>query len=68
MYIFIKVFFKTNLFIWFFHISKLNNLKVIHNLYSQCLIKSYPKQLSLQILSISSSLTMLKTSVCTQSA
>jgi hypothetical protein len=31
-----KVIFKTNLFIWF-HIFKLNDLKVIHDLYSQCL-------------------------------
>jgi hypothetical protein len=36
MYIFMKVFFKTNL-LYGFHISKLNNLKVIHDLYAQYL-------------------------------
>ena len=34
MYIFMKVFFKTNIFVLFSHL-KLNNLKVIHDLYSQ---------------------------------
>jgi len=42
MYIFIKVFFKINLFIYF-HIFKLNNLKVIHDLYSQCLTQTLSK-------------------------
>ena len=37
-----KVFFKTNLFIWFSH-SKLNNLKIIHYLYSQCLTQILSK-------------------------
>lgn len=31
-----------------FHISKLNNLKVIHNLYSQCLTQALSKMISLR--------------------
>ena len=38
-----KLFFKTNLFIYGFHIFKLNNLKVIHDLYSQCLTQALSK-------------------------
>jgi hypothetical protein len=41
MYTFMKVYFKTNL-----HISKLNNLKVIHDLYSQCLTQTLSKTTS----------------------
>jgi hypothetical protein len=37
-----KVFFKTNL-LYNFHICKLNNLKVIDNLYSQCLTQTLSK-------------------------
>jgi hypothetical protein len=33
MYIFMKVFFKTNLLKHNFHIFKLNDLKIIHDLY-----------------------------------
>jgi len=49
MYIFMKVFFKTNLFIWFSHFqTQQHNLKVIHDLYSQNVgLKPYPKRLSL---------------------
>jgi hypothetical protein len=36
MYTFMKVFYKT-IYSRSFHISKLNDLKVIHDLYSQCL-------------------------------
>ena len=38
-----KVFFKTNLFSYGFYISKFNNLKVVHNLYSQCLTQTLSK-------------------------
>jgi len=43
-----KVFFKTNLFIlsYNFHICKLNNLKVLDNLYSQCLTQILSKTTS----------------------
>ena len=41
MYIFIKLFFKTNLYN--FHICKLNNLKIIDDLYSQYLIQILSK-------------------------
>ena len=40
-----KVLLKANLFIWF-HISKFNNLKVIHDLYSQCLTQILSKTTS----------------------
>jgi hypothetical protein len=40
-----KVFFKTNLFIYFY-ICKLNNLKVIDDLYSQCLTHTLSKTTS----------------------
>ena len=40
MYTFIKVFFKINLFIKFY-ILKLNNLRVIHDLYSQGLTQTF---------------------------
>jgi hypothetical protein len=43
MYIFMKVLFKT-IYSYGFHISKLNNLKGIHELYSQCLTKPCPKR------------------------
>jgi len=42
MYIFMKVFFKKNLFTWL-SLFKLNNLKVTHNLYSQCLTQTLSK-------------------------
>ena len=42
MYTFIKVFFKINLFIKFY-ILKLNNLRVIHDLYSQSLTQTLAK-------------------------
>ena len=42
MYTFIKVFFNTNLFINFY-IFKLNNLRVIHDLYSQGLTQTLSK-------------------------
>jgi hypothetical protein len=42
MYIFMKVFYKTNL-LMYFHISKPNNLKVIHDLYSQFLTQILSK-------------------------
>ena len=37
-----KMFFKTNLFIWL-SLIQLNNLKVIHNLYSECLTQTLSK-------------------------
>jgi len=40
VYTFMKVFFKT---IYGFHISKFNNLKIIHDLYSQYLIQTLSK-------------------------
>ena len=43
MYIFMKVLFKTNLYPYGFQIFKLNNLKVIHDLYSQCLTQTLSK-------------------------
>jgi hypothetical protein len=43
MYIFMKVFCKTNLFIRFSYFSKLNNLKVIHDLYFQYLTRALSK-------------------------
>jgi hypothetical protein len=55
MYIFMKVILKANIciFLWKqfwkqiylydFHISKLNDLKVIHNLYFQCLTQTFSK-------------------------
>jgi len=44
MYIFMKVYFKTNLAIPYgFHISKFNNIKVIHDLHFQCLTKILSK-------------------------
>ena len=39
---FVKVFFKKNLFTWL-SLFKLNNLKVTHNLYSQCLTQTSSK-------------------------
>jgi hypothetical protein len=42
MYTFIKVLCKTNLYV-VFTFSKLNDLKVIHNLYSQCLTQIMSK-------------------------
>jgi hypothetical protein len=50
MYTFIKVFLR-QIYSCSFHISKLNNLEVIHDLYSQCLT---------QILSKTSSFTKLE--------
>ena len=50
MYVFIKVF-SRQIYSYGFHISKLNNLKVIHDLYSQCLT---------QTLSIATSFTNLE--------
>jgi len=41
MHTFMKVFFKTNLYS--FHISKLNNLKVIRDLYFQYLTQTLSK-------------------------
>jgi hypothetical protein len=47
MYIFVKEIFKTNLFIWFLHFHrKLNDLKAIHDLYSQCLTQILSKTTS----------------------
>jgi hypothetical protein len=43
MYILMKVFIKTNLFIYIF---KLNDLKVIHDLYSKCLTQTLSKTTS----------------------
>ena len=40
-----KVFFKTNLF-YNFHIYKINNLKAIDDLYSQCLTQTLSKTTS----------------------
>lgn len=40
-----KVFFKKNLFTWL-SLFKLNNLKVIYNLYSQCLTQTLSKTTS----------------------
>ena len=37
-----KVLFETNLFIWL-SLIQLNNLKVIHNLYSECLTQTMSK-------------------------
>jgi hypothetical protein len=45
MYILMKVFFKTN-HLYDFHIFKLNDLKVIHDLYSQCLTQTLSKTTS----------------------
>jgi hypothetical protein len=38
-----KIFFKDKSIDMIFHISKLNHLKVIHNLYSQCLTQTLSK-------------------------
>jgi hypothetical protein len=46
MYTFMKVFCKTNLLICSFHISKLNDLKVIHDLYSHYLTQIISKTTS----------------------
>jgi hypothetical protein len=45
MYILMKVIFKTNYF-YDFHIFKLNDLKVIHDLYSKCLTQILSKATS----------------------
>jgi hypothetical protein len=45
MYIFMKMIFKINL-LYDFHISKLNDLKVSHHLYSQCLTQILSKTTS----------------------
>ena len=37
-----KVFYKTNLFIWLSHFQT-HDIKVIHDLYSQCLIQALSK-------------------------
>ena len=42
MYIFMKVF-SRQIYLYGFHISKLNNLKVIHDLYSQYLTQALSK-------------------------
>jgi hypothetical protein len=41
-----KVFFSRQIYLYDFHISKLNNLKVIHDFYSQCLTKTLSKTTS----------------------
>jgi hypothetical protein len=46
MYTFMKVFFKTNLFSYNFHICKLNNLKIIYDLYYQSLTQTLFKTIS----------------------
>jgi hypothetical protein len=46
MYILMKVIFKTNLYIYDFHIFKLNDLKVIHDIHSQCLTQILSKTTS----------------------
>jgi hypothetical protein len=46
MYTFMKLFCKTNLFMLFSYISILNDLKVIHDLYSQCLTQIMSKTTS----------------------
>ena len=55
-----NVFFKTNLFIGF-HISELKNLKIIYNLYPQCLTQALSKMTLFfsmnELYSISKSLT-----------
>ena len=43
MYIFMKVFFSRQIYLYDFYIFKLNNLKVIHDLYSQCLTQALSK-------------------------
>jgi hypothetical protein len=43
MYILMKVIFKTNLYLYDFRSYKLNDLKVIHDLYSQCLTQNLSK-------------------------
>jgi hypothetical protein len=45
MYIFIKNF-SRQIYSYSFHISKLNNLKVLHDLYSQCLTQGLSKMTS----------------------
>jgi hypothetical protein len=45
MYILMKAIFKTNL-LYDFHIFRLNDLRVIHNLYSQCLTQTLSKTTS----------------------
>ena len=42
MYIFMKVFLR-QIYLYSFYISKLNNLKVIQDLYSQCLTQTLSK-------------------------
>jgi hypothetical protein len=46
MYIFMKVIFKTNLYLYDFCSYKLNGLEVIHDLYSQCLTQNLSKTTS----------------------
>jgi hypothetical protein len=45
MYILMKIIFKTNL-LYDLHIFKLNNLKVVHDLHSQCLTQNLSKTTS----------------------
>jgi hypothetical protein len=45
MYIFIKIFLR-QIYSYGFHIFKLNNLKIIHDLYSQCLTQTLSKATS----------------------
>jgi hypothetical protein len=46
MYTVMKIFFTRQIYSCSFHISKLNDLKVIHDLYSQCLTQTLSKMTS----------------------
>ena len=46
MYMFMKVFFKTNLFMWFSYFQTQQLKSFIHDLYSQCLTQSLSKTTS----------------------
>jgi hypothetical protein len=43
MYIFMRKYFSRQIYSYSFHIFKLNNLKVINDLYSQCLTQDMSK-------------------------
>jgi hypothetical protein len=44
IYIYMKIFFKINIYSYDFHITKLINLKVIYDVYFQCLIQVLAKR------------------------